>query len=319
MAGRRFELYFSWSRPAEVNVELGVLENRYPALFELRRATWPEFEFLKDPVQHNQGPLGFLDDVVLSDFKRSRAVIGAVTGNPVGLTERVRENGSIQPIDENLLAKTDTLIIVSLDHIRTAQLPTATEVELVRQFLKRENSCLVVCPHHCVGDRSELGSREQEFKHHGDPLVPEEQRIGGFARGLLRELGFPIENRYGLRPGRSAKDLSPAPLDLFVDARTPKILENVSTFNLHPHLPHLQVLGGGISDVVVLAKQPIDLSAPSHPFVEAGNRVFNAMLWVPPAADRAGNIFVCDATLWSSAFSGLESLENLWRNLALMR
>jgi hypothetical protein len=73
-----------------------------------------------------------------------------------------------------------------------------------------------------------------------------------------------------------------------------------------------------VSNVVVLAKQPVDLMAPSHPFVEAGNTFFNAMLWIPPAAERAGNIFVCDATLWSSAFSGLDSLEQLWKNLALM-
>ena len=30
----------------------------------------------------------------------------------------------------------------------------------------------------------------------------------------------------------------------------------------------------------------------------------------------AGKLFVCDATLWSSAFGGLGSLQNLWRNLA---
>jgi hypothetical protein len=30
----------------------------------------------------------------------------------------------------------------------------------------------------------------------------------------------------------------------------------------------------------------------------------------------AGQLFVCDATLWSSAFGGLGSLQNLWRNLA---
>jgi hypothetical protein len=318
MRGRRFELYFSWSRPAEVGVDLGILENRYPTLFELRRATWPEFEVLKDPIAHKQDTSGFLDDVVLSDFNRFRDVVRVVTGNPVGLSQRVADNGSICPLHESLLTKTDTLIVVSLDHLRTSQLPSAAEVDVVKEFLRKENSCLVICPHHYVGDETDRMSREQEFKHHGDPLVPEQQRIGGFARGLLQGLGLAIENRYGLRPAKSAKDLSPAPLQVLADTHMPRILQNVTTFNLHPHLPHLQVVATNSNKVVVLAKQLIDLTAPPHPFVEAGNLVFDAMLWVPPGGERAGNIFICDATLWSSAFSGLESLEQFWKNLAAM-
>jgi hypothetical protein len=318
MAGRHFELYFSWSRPAEVNAELGILENRYPTLFELRRATWPEFESLKDTTVHNQSLTGFLDDIVLRDFKRFRDVVQAITGNAVGLTERVADDGSLRYLDDKLLGKTDTLILVSLDHIRTGQRPTAEEVGSVSKFLQRDKSCLLICPHHDVGENAEFELREREFKHHGDPLVPEQQRIGGFARQLLQALGLPIENRYGLRPARSTRDLSPAPLHVFSDAQTPGILENVRTFNLHPHLPHLQLIGPSTDTIIVMAKQSVDLSAPSHPFVEAGNTVFNAMLWVRPAGQRAGNIFVCDATLWSSAFSGIESLEQFWRNLANM-
>jgi hypothetical protein len=318
MPSRRFELYFSWSRPAEVGANLGILENRYPTLFELRRVTWPEFEELKDVVAHNQGTSGFLDDVVLSDFKRFRDVMQTVTGHPVGLTQRVADDGSVRTLNDDLLRRTDTLIIVSLDHLRTSQTPDAEEIDLVKEFLRRENSCLIVCPHHYVGDESSLAVREQEFKHHGDLLVPEQQRIGGFARELLRALGLSVENRYGLRPARSVRDLSPAPLQTFMDPHTPNVLQNVLTFNLHPHLPHLHVVGPNDDNVVVLAKQPIDLQAPSHPFVEAGNTVFNALLWVPPAGPRAGNIFVCDATLWSSAFSGLQSLEQFWKNLATM-
>ncbi|HZQ44648.1 MAG TPA: hypothetical protein VFA99_15450 [Acidobacteriaceae bacterium] len=318
MPGRRFELYFSWSRPAEIGSDLGILENRYPTLFELRRATWPEFEELKDVGAYNQGTAGFLDDVVLSDFKRFREVIQCVTGQPVGLTQRVGDDGLLHTIDSELLQRTDTLIVVSLDHLRTSQTPTTEEVELVMDFLRRENSCLIICPHHFVGDESAHAVREQEFKHHGDLLVPEQQRIGGFARELLRALGFLIENRYGLRPARSQRDFSPAPLQILVDSRMPNVLQNVTSFNLHAHLPHLYVGGANAGDVVVMAKQYIDLHAPSHPFVEAGNTVFNALLWVPPAHSRGGHIFICDATLWSSAFSGLQSLQQFWKNLAVM-
>jgi hypothetical protein len=43
-SGRRFALYFSWSRSLETAAELGKLENRYPTLFEFRRAIWPLYE-----------------------------------------------------------------------------------------------------------------------------------------------------------------------------------------------------------------------------------------------------------------------------------
>ena len=36
MTGRRIALYFAWSRPDEVAAPLGVLEDRFPALHELR-------------------------------------------------------------------------------------------------------------------------------------------------------------------------------------------------------------------------------------------------------------------------------------------
>jgi hypothetical protein len=37
MAGRQVAWYFAWSRPDEVTAPLGILEDRFPALFELRR------------------------------------------------------------------------------------------------------------------------------------------------------------------------------------------------------------------------------------------------------------------------------------------
>jgi|SRR5712671_6438988 len=95
------------------------------------------------------------------------------------------------------------------------------------------------------------------------------------------------------------------------------VLRGVSTFNLHPHLPNLSLSGLPNSGLEVIAQQPINLLASRHPFVEAGNRTFNAFLQARSGI-FAGSLFVCDATLWSSAFSGLESLQFLWRNLARM-
>jgi hypothetical protein len=97
------------------------------------------------------------------------------------------------------------------------------------------------------------------------------------------------------------------------------VLKGVTTFNLHPHLPHLHVPESLSGSVRVLAKQMINPAASNHPFVEAGNRYFNSLLWIPPDGNRAANVFVCDATIWSSAFGGVKSLETFWKNLAGMK
>ncbi len=313
---RRFALYFSWSHPQETGAELGELENRYPALFEFRRAIWPDYEWAANPEKYKQDISGFLDQVILFDFKPFQDFISEITGNPVSLTQRQDDNGFIQLLNDNFLKDTDTLIVISLDHFATEQKPTTEEVEAIKKFLEREDACLLICPQHDVGSKDDPASREVEFLHHGDRLVPAQQRIGGFARAILAELGFPIENQFGLNPAKSSQDNSPAPLLKFPELDDLKILRDVTTFNLHAHLPHYFVPDFLKESVRVLAKQPINLAASSHPFVEAGNRYFNALLWIPPSGNRAANIFVCDATLWSSAFSGVQSLKLFWRNLA---
>ena len=41
---RRIGMYFAWDRTAEAGAPLGDLNNRLPALFELRRQFWPRYE-----------------------------------------------------------------------------------------------------------------------------------------------------------------------------------------------------------------------------------------------------------------------------------
>lgn len=316
MPGRRVCLYFSWSRPQEIDVDLGILDNRYPALFEFRRAVWPTYKRASELGGYEQNVGGFLDHVIHYDFLTFEGVIAAETGHPLSVIERVGEKPPMMEIDDDMLSHVDTLIVVSLDHYRTKQKPSSGEVEAIKSFLARENSCLIVCPHHDVGGIEDLPAREMQHLHHGDPLVPSQQRIGGFAKSLLDELGFPIENRFGLNPGRAA-DGSPGMLVRAEGDREPsRLLDGVLTFNLHPHLPHFWIPPGILDKVEVLAKQPINLNASPHPFMEEGNNLFNAFLHIPPGGERSGHIFVCDATLWSAAFGGKSSLQRLWINVA---
>jgi hypothetical protein len=61
---------------------------------------------------------------------------------------------------------------------------------------------------------------------------------------------------------------------------------------------HLFVPPRSAALIEVLAQQPINPSASGHPFVEAANRVFNALLQVRREA-VGGRLFICDATMWS--------------------
>jgi hypothetical protein len=108
-----------------------------------------------------------------------------------------------------------------------------------------------------------------------------------------------------------------APLRINKDLDKLGLLNGVTTFNFHPHLPHYALTTDDTSSVHVLARQPIDLDRP-HPFTEAGNTEFNAFIWMPPKDERVGNILLADSTIFTTLFGGTDSLENFWRNLVIM-
>src|ERR1700684_3661950 len=108
MAGRQVALYFAWRRPDEVAAPLGILNNRFPALFELRRLFWPRFEQFADPLKFDQGVGGFLDHIQLENFRHFAALAASWTGHPVRQAER-RSNAGSCPLDSAFLAGVDTL------------------------------------------------------------------------------------------------------------------------------------------------------------------------------------------------------------------
>jgi hypothetical protein len=315
---RRIGIYVTWSRPLENNAQLGVLENRFPALFELRRVAWPHFEKAREL---DQGVAGFLDNVILTGFSRFREVVKEETGAEPILVERVDAKGKANPLTDDLLGKLDTLVLLGLDHFANEQRISDSELSAVQRFLRREGTCLIASPHHDVGatetpgapSPSEVAVLAAERAHHGDPLVPPQQRLGLFVKTLLEGIGLPIRNRFGLKPAVTSGG-APEPLE--VADRHP-LLEGVVTLNAHAHLPHFEIPSALSESVRVLARQKIDTAKP-HPFTDSGATSFNALLWAPPAHGRAGDVLFCDATTWSSHFGGLESLERLWRNVARM-
>jgi hypothetical protein len=267
-------------------------------------------------MQFQQGIAGALE-LFFWAFAPFQQFVGEATGHPVALFQRIDHAGFKLPLDERVLADTDTLLVFGLDHNVTQQEATSSEIEALKQFLKREGTCLILGPHHEVGVSDDPEVRNIEYKHHGDALVPRQQRFGLYTRSLMKGLGTPVENRYGLRPLRDAQRKL-APLTIASDLDTKQWLKGVTTFNFHMHLPHYAVTSQDGQGVHVLAKQPIDLSRP-HPFIDAGNKEFNMFLWVPPTGERAGDVLFADSTIFSTLFGVDESLQNFWRNLATSR
>ena len=315
---RRVSIYISWSYPAESGRNTGELDNRFSTMTEVRRVAWPLYEGPQwsDPMQFQQGIAGALE-LFFWAFAPFQQFVGEATGHPVALFQRIDHAGFKLPLDERVLADTDTLLVFGLDHNITQQEASTAEIEALQQFLKREGTCVILGPHHEVGVSDDPEVRNMEYKHHGDALVPRQQRFGLYTRSLMKGLGAPVENRYGLRPLRDAQRKL-APLTVASDLDTKQWLKGVPTFNFHMHLPHYAVTSPDGKGVHVLAKQPMDLSRP-HPFIEEGNKEFNMFLWMPPAGNRAGDVLFADSTIFSTLFGVDESLQNFWRNLATSR
>lgn len=310
----RVSIYWTWSYPWEANRDLTEMDNRFSTMTEVRRVEWPNYESIEfSEKMFLQGIAGTLELFHLG-LLRFQQCAGEITGHPVAVYQRIDQAGQKLPLDDRVLEDTDTLMVFGLDHMVTEQEAAQEEIEAVRQFVNREGTSLILGPHHDVGVSSDLKERAIEYAHHGDPLVPRQQRFGKYTRSLMKGLGVPVENRYGLRPAtvKGTNRLQPLVMSNDLDSRG--WLEGVATFNFHPHLPHYAVTTSDNKSIQVLARQPIDMSHP-HPFTEAGNREFNMFLWMPPGGKRAGDILLADSTIFTTLFGGDESLERFWKNI----
>src|SRR5512144_129654 len=257
---RRFSVYISWSYPGEANRDVTIMDNRFSTMTEVRRVLWPDFETPQyaDSLMFQQGIAGSLELFFLA-WVQFQQLIGETTGHPVAVYQRVDQAGAKLPLDERVLADTDTLLVFGLDHMVTQQEASTEEIEAVRQFLMREGTCLIMGPHHDVGASDDMAVRAMEYAHHGDALVPRQQRFGKYTRTLMKGLDIPVENRYGLRPLRDPGTKDIAPLTIMRDLDTRGFLKGVTTFNFHMHLPHYAVTTEHAKSIHVLSRQPIDL------------------------------------------------------------
>ena len=78
--------------------------------------------------------------------------------------QRIDQAGYKLPIDERILDDTDTLLVFGLDHLVSEQEAAPEEIAAIREWLKREDTCLLIGPHHDVGFTADLKQRQMEYK-----------------------------------------------------------------------------------------------------------------------------------------------------------
>jgi hypothetical protein len=314
---RRISIYWTWSYPFEAQRDPAAMENRFSTMTEVRNVLWPLYE----KPEWNAGE--FLQGIAgtLELFHRSalnfQQLAGEVTDHPVAVFQRVDQAGFRLPIDERILADTDTLMVFGLDHLVSGEEASGEEAAAIAKWLEREDTCLLLAPHHDVGFTDDLKQRQMEYLHHGDRLVPRQQRFTQFGRSLIKALAIPVHNTWGLCPALVKGTKETAPLNTFRDLDKLGLLKDVTTLSFHRHLPHYEITDKSRA-VHVLARQPIEMERP-HPFTAAGNMEFNCLLWMPPEKQRAGDIVLVDSTHFTTLFGVTESLKNFWRNLATMK
>ena len=88
-------------------------------------------------------------------------------------------------------------LVFGLDHILSEQEAAPEEIAAIEEWLKREGTCLLLAPHHDVGFTDDFAQRQMEFHHHGDPLVPRQQRFGQYTRSLMKALDVPGPQHVG--------------------------------------------------------------------------------------------------------------------------
>ena len=174
---RRVSIYWTWSYPWEAGRDVAEMDNRFSTMTEVRRVAWPAYETPEWSAKNfHQGIAGTLELFHRSTLSFQK-LAGEATGHPVAVFQRVDQAGYKLLIDERILADTDTLMVFGLDHLPAEQEAAPEEIAAIREWLKRDTTCLLLAPHHDVGFTNDMKQRQMEYAHHGDPLVPRQKRF----------------------------------------------------------------------------------------------------------------------------------------------
>src|SRR5216684_8967965 len=139
---RRLSIYWTWSYPWESQRDPAAMENRFSTMTEVRTVLWPTYETPEwSAAQFLQGIAGTLELFHRSTLSFQQ-IAGEATGHPVAVFQRIDQAGYKLPIDERILADTDTLLVCGLDHLVCEQEGRPEEIAAIREWRKCESTGL---------------------------------------------------------------------------------------------------------------------------------------------------------------------------------
>ena len=163
---RRFSIYWTWSYPWEANRDVTEMDNRFSTITEVRRVAWPAYETRSIraviPAGHHRHARTV--PFVAASFPAAGRRADGTSSRRVPAR---RPGGQKLPIDAGILDDTDTLMVFGLDHLVTEQEASPEEIDAMREWLKREGTCLILGPHHDVGVSA--ASRSASWRYSAPP------------------------------------------------------------------------------------------------------------------------------------------------------
>ena len=238
---RRVSIYVAWSYPAEANRDVTVLDNRFSTMTEVRRVAWPQYEAppYGDPLMFSQGIAGSLE-LFFRAWDAVPEMRRRIHRHPVPVFQRVDQAGYRLPLDERVLDDADTLLVFGLDHMVTKQEAAPEEIEAVGISSRARAPAFFSGRITMSASRDDLKERAMEYAHHGDALVPRQQRFGKYTRSLMKGSDTGREPlRPSPRDGRGNKE-NRAALHRS-RPRHARLAQWRDAFNFHMHLPHYAV------------------------------------------------------------------------------
>ena len=216
------------------------LDNRFSTMTEVRRVLWPAYEApaMVGPAAVPAGHRGLARAVLLGVGEVPGASSSEVTGHAVPVFQRVDQAGFALPLDERVLADARHAVRVRARPPVTEQVPRPTEIEAAARVSRARRHV----PRHRSAPRrrrvaDDLKQRDMEYLHHGDALVPRQQRFGGYTRSLMKGARDPRRESLGAPPGGDRRHEAHRPADASTrDLDTRGWLAGVTQLQL-PHAP----------------------------------------------------------------------------------
>ena len=115
---------------------------------EVRTVLWPNYETPEfSAAQFLQGIAGTLELFHRSTLNFQK-IVEDVTDHPVAVFQRIDQGGFKLPIDERILADTDTLLVFGLDHLPCGLEADAAEIAAIASGWNGRYMPAGLAPHH---------------------------------------------------------------------------------------------------------------------------------------------------------------------------